>query len=172
MFKTVKYLTTLSLAVVSLAACDGTYKDEIQPMTAQKVDEYKTFHPSGSLRQGVFHMQRVDGESAVRIAERVVLKRPDLPPFDVAYISRNVEQVLLELAHAAGESIVIPQGLRSRTVTVVHSGANFEEMFNLVLAKVGYHYNYISGVWHVTRNPVRTYQVEISQSDRAGSIVS
>ena len=166
-----KHIALSTMALV-FAGCDSVYRDEVQPMTDQEISDYKQFSPEGALRSGVFHMQLVESGSNVRVADRIVLKRPDLPPFDVAYISRNVEQVLLELSHAAGESIVIPQGLRNRTVTVVHSGANFEEMMNIILSKVGYHYNYIDGVWYVTRYPVRTYQVEVGQSERSGSIIS
>ena len=129
-------------------------------------------HPQAVMREGVFHMQRIQEGSGVRISDAIMLKRPDLPPFDVAYISRNAESVLLELANAAGESIVIPNGLRSRTVTVVHSGANFKEMLDIVLTKVGYHYDYRDGVWYITRYPTRNYTLEVSQSDRKGSLLS
>jgi type II secretory pathway component GspD/PulD (secretin) len=117
-------------------------------------------------------MQRIGSQSMVLIEDRIQLKRPDLPPFDVAYISRNVESILLELANAAGESVVIPQGVRNRTVTIVHSGGDFQEMLDSILSKVGYHYNYVDGVWYITRFPVHTYALEVGQSDRGGSIVS
>lgn len=165
--------TVLSLsAALLLGACSTYYADEVQPMSDAEVEEYKTFKPSGSMRDGVFHMQRIGTKSTMLVEDQIQLKRPDLPPFDVAYISRNVESILLELANAAGESIVIPQGVRNRTVTVVHSGGDFQEMLDIILSKVGYHYNYVDGVWYITRFPVRTYALEVGQSDRGGSIIS
>ncbi|MFT7143995.1 MAG: type II secretory pathway component GspD/PulD (secretin) [Alphaproteobacteria bacterium] len=159
-------------AALLVSACGTYYEEEVQPLSDREVEEYKQFQPTSSMRNGVFHMQRIGEQNSVRVSDVIMLKRPDLPPFDVAYISRNVETVILELANAAGESIVIPQGVRNRTVTVVHSGGDFQDMLEIILSKVGYHYNYIDGVWYVTRFPVRTYNLEIGQSDRAGSIVS
>lgn len=160
------------LSVFALTACSEYYADEVRVPTEQEVSDYKAMHPQGAMKSGVFHMQRVSEGTSVRVDEDIILKRPDLPPFDVAYISRNVEAVLLELANAAGESIVMPEGLRARAVTVVHSGANFKEMLDIVLGKVGYHYNYVDGVWYITRYPIRSYALEIGQSDRRGSLQS
>lgn len=161
------------LLVSALSACSNYYTDEVKAPTEQELaDARDTIVPSGALRTGVFHMQEVQDGSNVLVKENIELKRPDLPPFDVAYISRDVESILLELANAAGESIIIPQGLRGRTVTLVHSGADFQEMLDLVLAKAGYHYNYIDGVWHITRYPIRNYLLEISQSSRKGGLIS
>ncbi|MFN7163009.1 MAG: type II secretion system protein GspD [Pseudomonadota bacterium] len=156
-----------------LASCTARYNDEVRAPTDKELNDARTFMaPPNALREGVFHMQRVQTGSSVRVKDQIVLKKPDLPPFDVAYIGRDVESVVLELANAAGESIVVPQGLRNKTVTVVHSGANFQEMLDLVLGKAGYHYNYVNGIWYITRYPVRNYILEISQSDRKGSLVS
>lgn len=164
-------LLGLSTALL-LSACSGYYADQVQPMSDAEVKEHKMLKPVSSMRDGVFHMQRIGSRSSVLVEDQIQLKRPDLPPFDVAYISRNVESILLELANAAGESIVIPQGVRNRTVTVVHSGGDFQDMLDIILSKVGYHYNYVDGVWYITRFPVRTYALEIGQSERTGSIVS
>ncbi len=159
-------------AALLLSACSTYYADEVKPMSDQEVEEYSRLKPQSSMRDGIFHMQRIGSQNTVLVEDRITLKRPDLPPFDVAYISRNVESILLELANAAGESIVIPQGVRNRTVTVVHSGADFREMLEIILSKIGYHYNYVNGVWYITRYPVKTYALELGQSDRGGSIVS
>lgn len=161
------------LPVLLLAACGAGYNDEVRAPTEKELQEARSFiAPPNALREGVFHMQRVQTGSTVRVKDQIVLKKPDLPPFDVAYIGRDLESVVLELANAAGESVVLPQGLRNRTITVVHSGANFQEMLELVLGKAGYHYNYVNGIWYITRYPVRNYLLEISQSDRKGSLVS
>lgn len=162
----------LAFSAAFLVACSSYYEDEVKAITDEEIAEYKEFKPTSSMRNGVFHMQRIGSESTVVIKDAISLKRPDLPPFDVAYISRNVETVLLELANASGESIVIPQGVRNRSVTVVHSGGDFQDMLDIILSKIGYHYNYIDGVWYITRFPVRTYNLEIGQSDRGGSIIS
>lgn len=154
------------------SACSSYYNDEIIPPTEQELEDAKVMRPSGAMRQGVFHMQRVYEGSAVRVEESIQLKRPDLPPFDVAYINRDLESVVLELSNAAGESVVIPEGLRGRRITLVHSGANFEEMMDIVLGKAGYHYNYVDGVWYITRYPIRNYVLELSQSDRTGSLIA
>ncbi len=166
---------TLKLAgavAILLAGCAG-YDDEVRPPTDQQLSDAKAgIKPRSVLREGVFHMQRIQTGSTVRVKEEIHLKKPDLPPFDVAYIGRDLESVVLELANAAGESVVIPQGLRGQTVTVVHSGANFQDMLDLVLSKAGYHYNYVNGVWYITRFPVRSYVLEIGQSNRKGSMIS
>ncbi len=161
------------LPLMLLAACSGTYNDEVRAPSEKQLQDARTIMaPPNALREGVFHMQRVQTGSTVRVKDQIILKKPDLPPFDVAYIGRDLESVVLELANAAGESVVLPQGLRNRTVTVVHSGANFQEMLDLVLGKAGYHYNYVNGIWYITRYPIRNYVLEISQSDRKGSLVS
>lgn len=155
-----------------LAGCAG-YEEEVRPPTDQQLQDARTtIKPRSVLREGVFHMQRIQTGSPVRVKEEIHLKKPDLPPFDVAYIGRDLESVVLELANAAGESVVIPQGLRGQTVTIVHSGANFTQMLDLVLSKAGYHYNYVNGVWYITRFPVRSYVLEIGQSNRKGSMIS
>lgn len=167
-----KALFTL-LPALLLVACGASYNDEVRAPTDKELQDARSvIAPPNALREGVFHMQRVQTGSTVRVKDQIVLKKPDLPPFDVAYIGRDLESVVLELANAAGESVVLPQGLRNRTVTVVHSGANFQEMLELVLGKAGYHYNYVNGIWYITRYPVRNYLLEISQSDRKGSLVS
>ena len=152
--------------------CADIRRDEVLPPTEQEIEQSKRIVPQGAIREGVFHMQRVNDGSDVRVREQIELKRPGLPPFDVAYISRDLESILLELANAAGESVVIPQGLRNRKITLIHSGADFEQMLSLVLRKAGYHYNYIDGVWYVTRYPIRSYVLEISQSTRGGGLRS
>ena len=163
---------TVAIAALMLAGC-ASYEDEVRPPTDQELQDARTtIKPKSVLREGVFHMQRIQTGSAVRVKDQIHLKKPDLPPFDVAYIGRDLESVILELSNAAGESVVIPQGLRGQTVTVVHSGANFIEMMDLVLSKAGYHYNYVNGVWYITRFPVRSYVLEIGQSNRKGSMVS
>lgn len=165
----------IALACVLLATsgCSEYYQDEVRAPTEQQLEDARTtMKPASALREGVFHMQRIQQGSAVLVPDDVKLKKPDLPPFDVAYIGRDLEGVVLELANAAGESVVIPGGLRGRTVTIVHSGANFPEMLELVLAKAGYHYNYVNGVWYITRYPVRNYIVEIGQGSRKGTLKS
>jgi type II secretory pathway component GspD/PulD (secretin) len=168
-------LTALFLTVgLLLPGCSSYYQDEVRAPSDQAVEDARTgqdLKPRTRLLDGVFHMQRVQHGSMVRVRENIVLKKPDLPPFDIAYISRDLESVLLELANAAGESIVIPQGLRGRKVTLIHSGADFRQMLNLVLAKAGYHYNYVEGVWYITRYPIRNYILELSQSKRKGGLV-
>jgi type II secretory pathway component GspD/PulD (secretin) len=166
----VKSLTFALVLVVG--ACSEMYRDEILPPTDQELSASKTIAPRGILNTGVFHMQKVQDGSTVRVRDYIQLKRPDLPPFDVAYISRDLESVLLEIANAAGESIVIPQGMRNRTITLIHSGADFEQMLDLVLRKAGYHYNYVDGIWYVTRYPIRNYVLETGQSSREGTLKS
>lgn len=160
------------LLTAALAGCESVYQTDVMPASEQNIEDAKTLQPQSSLQQGVFHMQRVEEGSPVRVREQVLLKRPDLPPFDVAYINRDIEEVILELANAAGESVVIPQGLRGKTVTLVNSGADFPTMMELVLSRAGYYYNYVNGVWYVTRYPIRNYVLELSQSTRKGSLLS
>lgn len=169
--KTVHLATAASLLFTG--ACSPYYNDEVKPPTEQEIaDARANIAPRSVLREGVFHMQRVQQGSRVRIRDEIKLKKPDLPAFDVAYIGRDLEGVVLELANAAGESVVIPRGLRGRTVTLIHNGADFPEMLSLVLNKAGYHYNYVNGVWYITRYPVRNYALEIGQSSRKGSLTS
>jgi type II secretory pathway component GspD/PulD (secretin) len=163
---------TLAATTLAMTACSQIYNDEVRQPSEQEMSEARELHPQGGLTKGVFHMKRVNTASSVRVEPKIRLRRPDLPPFDVAYVSRDMESVLLELANAAGESIVIPPSIRGRTVTLIHSGANFPDMLGLVLAKAGYHYNYVNGIWYITRYPIRNYQVEISQSNRSGSLIS
>lgn len=175
--KTPKYSLANGLkmagAVALLLAGCSAYEDQVRPPTDQELqDARSTIRPKSVLREGVFHMQRIQTGSSVLVKDEIHLKKPDLPPFDVAYIGRDLEGVVLELANAAGESVVIPQGLRGQTVTVVHSGANFQQMMDLVLGKAGYHYNYVNGVWYITRFPVRNYVLEVGQSNRKGSMIS
>ncbi|MEC9291458.1 MAG: hypothetical protein VX730_03565 [Pseudomonadota bacterium] len=173
-----KYKNTLQIGLLAcaslvLSACTSSYyKDQILPPTDQEVADSRQIKPRGAIRDGVFHMQRADDAPTVRLADNIQLKRPNLPPFDVVYTNRNVESVVLELANVAGESVVLPEGLRNRNVTVIHSGADFQEMMDIVLSKVGYHYNYVNGVWYVTRYPIRNYILEVSQSNRKGSLIS
>lgn len=157
-------------AALLLAGCTAVYQDTVKAPTEQEVTELREFEPNPVLKRGTFHMQRVSDTSPVRVEPEIRLKRPELPPFDVVYISQPVEDILIELANTAGESIVIPSSVRGRTVTVIHSGSNFKGMLDIVLSKVGYHYNYVDGVWYITRFPVRNYKLEISQSIRGGSL--
>ncbi|MFZ2619358.1 MAG: hypothetical protein WAX89_00595, partial [Alphaproteobacteria bacterium] len=134
------YLPHLLLMAL-MASCSHYYQDEVRAPSEQELVDAKTgkdLKPRSFLREGVFHMQRVQHGSLVRVKDNIRLKKPDLPPFDVAYISRDIEDVLLELANASGESIVIPDGLKDHKVTLVHSGANFQNMLELVLGKAGY----------------------------------
>lgn len=165
-------LKTTAMVALLLSGC-AWYDDEVRPPTDQELQDARTLiKPKSVLREGVFHMQRIQTGSSVLVKDEIHLKKPDLPPFDVAYIGRDLESVILELANAAGESVVIPQGLRGQTVTVVHSGANFQQMLDLVLSKAGYHYNYVNGVWYITRFPVRNYILEVGQSNRKGSMIA
>jgi type II secretory pathway component GspD/PulD (secretin) len=158
--------------LTTLSGC-AAYDDEVRPPTEQQLAEARTkIDPANALQEGIFHMQRIQQGSTVRVKDQIVLKKPNLPKFDVAYIGRDLEGVVLELANAAGESVVVPSGLRRQTVTVVHSGANFPQMLELVLGKAGYSYNYIDGVWYITRFPVRNYVLEIGQGGRKGSLMS
>ena len=173
MMRTLATTTAFTIALL-MTGCSSYYMDEVRAPTEQELDAMRTgknFEPRSSIREGVFHMQRVQSGSAVRVKDNIELKKPNLPAFDVAYISRDIESVLLELANAAGESIVIPQGLRNRKITLVHSGADFKQMLELVLGKAGYHYNYVEGVWYVTRYPTRTYILELAQGKRSGGLI-
>jgi type II secretory pathway component GspD/PulD (secretin) len=161
-----------AFAALSLSGC-AAYDDEVRPPSEQTLQDSRTMlKPKPILREGVFHMQRVTEGSSVRVNEKFTLKKPDLPPFEVAYVGRDMEDVVLELSSAAGESVVIPASLKGQTVTLVHSGANFPDMLGLVLSKAGYSYNYVNGVWYITRYPVRNYVLEIGQSNRKGSMTS
>lgn len=162
----------LPALLFNLSGCADYYRDENLPPSEQEIQDARRLQPSGALQEGVFHMQRVQDGSAVLVKDKITLKRPELPPFDVAYINRDLESVVLELASAAGESIIMPPGLRGRTVTLVHSGADFQQMLELVLSKAGYHYNYANSVWYITRYPIRNYLLELGQSERSGSIVA
>ncbi len=168
--KSILLYTVLIVSAVYLSACTAIYRDTVKAPTKQEIVELKTMQPRSVLKKGTFHMQRVSDRSSVLVDPAIKLKRPELPPFDVVYISQPVEDILIELANTAGESIVIPSSVREQTITVVHSGSNFKGMLDIVLSKVGYHYNYVEGVWYITRFPVRNYQLEISQSDRGGSL--
>ncbi|MDD9912035.1 MAG: hypothetical protein OXR68_02480 [Alphaproteobacteria bacterium] len=173
---TTGFLPVLSLTLgLLMTSCSNYYMDEVRAPTEQELEDAragKTLRPRTFLREGVFHMQRVQRGSTVRVRDEIRLKKPNLPPFDVAYIARDIESVLLELANTAGESIIVPQGLRGRQITLVHSGAGFQEMLNLVLSKAGYHYNYVEGIWYVTRYPIRNYILEIGQSNRKGGLIA
>lgn len=161
------------IGVTLLGGCSDYYNDEVRAPSAQQVEDARSeIKPQNALRSGVFHMQRIQQGSMVRVKDEIVLKKPDLPPFDVAYIGRDLEGVVLELANAAGESVVIPQDLRGRSVTLVHSGAGFQDILELVLSKSGYSYNYVNGVWYITRYPVRNYILEIGQGERKGTLAS
>lgn len=161
-----------AFAALNLSGC-AAYDDEVRPPSEQQIEDARTMmKPKSILREGVFHMQRVQEGSSVRVKEVYNLKKPDLPPFEVAYVGRDMEEVVLELAAAAGESVVVPSTLKGLQVTLVHSGANFPDMLNLVLSKAGYSTNYVNGVWYITRYPVRNYVLEIGQSNRKGSLIS
>lgn len=169
--KSIHLATAASLLFTS--ACSPYYNDEVKAPSEQSIqDARESIAPRSAIREGVFHMQRIQQGSTVRVKDEIKLKKPDLPPFDVAYIGRDLEGIVLELANAAGESVVIPSGLRGKTVTLIHSGADFPEMLGLVLNKAGYSYNYVNGVWYITRYPVRSYLLEIGQSTRKGSLTS
>lgn len=164
--------TGLALVGVLLGSCQ-TYTDEVKAPSEQQLQDARSkMKPASALADGIFHMQRVEEGSGVLLKQNIILKKPDLPPFDVAYVDRDLEQVVLELANAAGESVVLPADLHGQTVTVMHSGANFQQMLEIVLNKAGYSYNYVNGVWYITKYPVRNYVLEIGQSDRKGSLTS
>jgi type II secretory pathway component GspD/PulD (secretin) len=170
--KTLLARVVLTAAALLLAGCYG-FEDQVRAPTEQELQDARTtIKPQAALRRGVFNMQRIQQGSTVRVKDEIHLKKPDLPPFDVAYVNRNLEEVILELANAAGESVVLPASIRGQTVTLVHSGADFPTMLDLVLNKAGYSYNYVNGVWYITRYPVRNYILEIAQGDRKGSLTS
>ena len=161
---------TFAILVTGLAGCTGVYQESVNAPTQQKIAELRQMAPPSVLKQGVFHMQQTGNRSSVQVAPEIRLKKPELPPFDVAYVRQPVEDIIIELANTAGESVVIPSSLRNKTITVIHSGSNFKGMLDIVLSKVGYHYNYVEGVWYITKFPVKNYQLEISQALRGGSL--
>ena len=172
-FKMLKNVTTFTAFMVlsaGLSACTGVYQDTVDAPTDQQLSEMRRLAPNSVLKQGVFHMQQTGNRSSVQVAPEIRLKKPELPPFDVAYVRQPVEDIIIELANTAGESVVIPSSLRNKTITVIHSGSNFKGMLDIVLSKVGYHYNYVDGVWYITKFPVKNYQLEISQALRGGSL--
>ncbi len=168
-----KALSLLALNAL-LTGCGAYYADQVRAPNENTLDDARQgrdMAPRSYLRDGVFHMQRVQHGSTVRVEEHIPLKKPNLPAFDVAYINRNLESVVLELAQTAGESVVVPPELNDHTVTLIHSGADFTEMMDLVLSKAGYNYNYVNGIWYITRYPIRNYIVEIGQSSRKGGLI-
>lgn len=161
-------LLALTLIITS---CSAYFEEEVKPMSEQEIkDAMSKIKASNALKEGTFHMQPVSSSSAVRLSENIKLKKPSLPPYDVVYVQTDLEDILLELANSSGETVVIPQSVRGRKVTLTHSGANFQEMLGLVLSKAGYSYNYTDGIWNITRYPVRNYALEIGQSERTGSL--
>mgnify|MGYP005838293589 CR=1 FL=1 len=166
--------TILTLAIMAsaavLTACTGVYQDSVKAPSNQELAELRRMEPRSVLKQGVFHMQQTGNRSTVRVEPEIRLKRPELPPFDVAYVRQPVEDIIIELANTAGESVVIPESIRNKTITVIHSGSDFKGMLDIVLSKVGYHYNYVDGVWYITKFPVKNYKLEVSQSLRGGSL--
>ena len=89
MKRTTPLTTTLKMAgavAILLAGCAG-YEDEVRPPTDQQLqDARSSIKPRSVLREGVFHMQRIQNGSPVRVKEEIHLKKTDLPPFDVAVI--------------------------------------------------------------------------------------
>ena len=160
----------LALTLV-LASCSSYYEEEVKPFSEQELkDATNQIKAKSALKEGTFHMQPVSSTSPVRVHENVRLKKPNLPPYDVVYVQTDLEDILLELSNSSGETIVIPQSIRGLKVTLSHSGANFQEMLDLVLSKAGYSYNYDNGIWNITKYPVRNYVLEIGQSERNGSL--
>ena len=156
---------------IFLGSCSAYYEEEVKPFSEQEIEDSMNYiKPKSALKEGTFHMQPVSSAASVRVTERIKLKKPNLPPYDVVYIQTDLEDILLELANSSGETIVIPQSVRGRKVTLTHSGANFQEMLQLVLSKAGYSYNYADGIWNITRYPIRNYILEIGQADRTGSL--
>ena len=154
-----------------LGSCSAFYEEDVQSMTEQEIqDAMNNIKAKSALKEGSFHMQPVSSTSSVKVEENIRLKKPNLPPYDLVYIQTDLEDILLELANSSGETVVIPQSVRGRKVTISHSGANFQEMLTLVLSKAGYSYNYSEGIWNITRYPVRNYVLEIGQSERTGSL--
>lgn len=167
-------IASLLILNALLSGCGAYYADQVRAPNENTLEDARKgrdLSPRSYLRDGVFHMQRVEHGSSVRLEPTIPLKKPNLPPFDVAYINRNLESVVLELAQTAGESVVVPPELKDHSVTLIHSGADFREMMNLVLGKAGYHYNHVDGIWYVTRYPIRNYIVEIGQSTRKGGLI-
>ena len=168
--KNISLALTAMVVTGGLAGCTGVYQDSIQPPSKQEISEFKQLEPRNVLKRGIFHMQKTGNHSTVRVEPEIMLKKPNLPPFDVAYVREPVEDIIIELANTAGESVVIPESIRGKTITVIHAGSNFKAMMDIVLSKVGYHYNYVDGVWYVTKFPVKNYQLEVSQALREGSL--
>jgi MSHA biogenesis protein MshL len=161
----------LLILTLVLGSCSAYYEEEVKPFSEQEIkDSMNKIKTQSSLKEGTFHMQPVSSTASVRVNENIKLKKPNLPPYDVVYIQTDLEDILLELANSSGETIVIPQSVRGRKVTLTHSGANFQDMLSLVLSKAGYSYNYSDGIWNITRYPVRNYVLEIGQSARTGSL--
>lgn len=161
-------LLALTLVITS---CSAYFEEEVKPMSEQQIkDAMNKIQSQSALKEGTFHMQPVSSSASVRVIEHIKLKKPNLPPYDVVYVQTDLEDILLELANSSGETVVIPQSVRGRKITLTHSGANFQEMLGLVLSKSGYSYNYTDGIWNITRYPVRNYVLEIGQSDRTGSL--
>ena len=103
MKQTPKFLLPLLLAsLAALQGCSSVYRDTVSAPTEQEIAAAKLMEPDPVLRQGEFHMQRVNEGSTVRIEPKIKLKHPELPPFDVAYVSQPVEDILIELANTAG----------------------------------------------------------------------
>lgn len=160
----------LALTLV-LGGCSAYYEEEVRPFSEQEIqDAMNQIKAKSALKEGTFHMQPVSSTSSVRVDDNIKLKKPNLPPYDVVYVQTDLEDILLELANSSGETVVIPQSVRGRKITLSHSGANFQEMLGLVLSKAGYSYNYSDGIWNITRYPVRNYVLEIGQSARTGSL--
>jgi type II secretory pathway component GspD/PulD (secretin) len=154
-----------------LASCSAWYEEDVNRFSEQEIqDAMNKIKAKSALKEGSFHMQPVSSTSSVRVNEKIKLKKPNLPPYDLVYVETDLEDILLELANSSGETIVIPQSVRGVKVTLTHSGANFQEILSLVLSKAGYSYNYADGIWNITKYPVRNYILEIGQGDRTGSL--
>lgn len=160
----------LLCASTAIASCASYYEDEVIPPTEQEIQEAYNIKPRSSFKKAKFHMSSVKETSSVVREEPIRYKRKNLPPFNISYVGKNLEQALLEIANIAGESIVLPEGISDHTVTLVHSGGDFRETLELILAKAGYHYNYDDGIWYITKYPVRRYVLELGQSERSGSL--
>jgi len=161
----------LALFTLALGGCSAFYEEDVKAFSEQEIlDAMNKIKAHSALKEGTFHMQPVSSTSSVRVNDNIKLKKPNLPPYDVVYVQTDLEDILLELANSSGETVVIPQSVRGRKITLSHSGANFQEMLSLVLSKAGYSYNYSEGIWNITRYPVRNYVLEIGQSARTGSL--
>jgi type II secretory pathway component GspD/PulD (secretin) len=161
----------LLVLTLFLASCSAWYEEDVQRMSEQDIqDAMNKIKARSALKEGSFHMQPVSSTSSVRVNEKIKLKKPNLPPYDLVYVETDLEDILLELANSSGETIVIPQSVRGVKVTLTHSGANFQEILGLVLSKAGYSYNYADGIWNITKYPVRNYILEIGQGERTGSL--